>query len=123
MAEGGVRIVLRIEGLALLVTGLVAFHLTGASWWWFAVLFLVPDLTFAAYLAGARVGAFAYNAMHTTALPLAAGVAGLLKPDSMLLAVAAVWLAHIGMDRALGYGLKYATAFSATHLGRIGRPA
>jgi hypothetical protein len=29
--------------------------------------------------------------------------------------------AHIGIDRALGYGLKYSTGFGFTHLGRIGK--
>ena len=32
-----------------------------------------------------------------------------------------IWLAHIGMDHALGYGLKYASGFAVTHLGRIGK--
>ena len=36
-------------------------------------------------------------------------------------AVALIWLAHIGIDRALGYGLKYEAGFGFTHLGRIGR--
>ncbi len=30
-------------------------------------------------------------------------------------------VAHVGMDRAFGYGLKYPTSFQDTHLGRIGR--
>jgi hypothetical protein len=30
-------------------------------------------------------------------------------------------LAHVGMDRAVGYGLKYPTAFGRTHLGVVGR--
>jgi hypothetical protein len=38
-------------------------------------------------------------------------------------AVAGVWAAHIGLDRMLGYGLKYAAGFGYTHLGRIGREA
>ena len=30
--------------------------------------------------------------------------------------VALVWAAHIGVDRAVGYGLKYPTGFKHTHL-------
>jgi hypothetical protein len=30
-------------------------------------------------------------------------------------------MAHIGIDRALGYGLKYSAGFGFTHLGRIGK--
>jgi hypothetical protein len=37
--------------------------------------------------------------------------------------VALIWLAHIGFDRALGYGLKYKAGFGFTHLGRIGPAA
>jgi hypothetical protein len=37
--------------------------------------------------------------------------------------LALIWLAHIGIDRALGYGLKYASGFGFTHLGRIGPAA
>ena len=35
--------------------------------------------------------------------------------------MAAIWTAHIAMDRALGYGLKLPTGFTDTHLGRIGK--
>lgn len=37
-----------------------------------------------------------------------------------VLRLALIHLAHIGFDRALGYGLKYGTAFGDTHLCRIG---
>ena len=41
----------------------------------------------------------------------------------LVLSLAMIWLAHIGIDRALGYGLKYQTGFAFTHLGRIGKDA
>ncbi|KKB35215.1 hypothetical protein QY97_01956 [Bacillus thermotolerans] len=37
----------------------------------------------------------------------------------MVLAVGLIWSAHIGMDRAIGYGLKYSTHFKDTHLNRV----
>jgi hypothetical protein len=37
------------------------------------------------------------------------------------LSIAMIWMAHIGIDRALGYGLKYSEGFGFTHLGRIGK--
>jgi hypothetical protein len=73
------------------------------------------------YLAGPRVGAQVYNAAHTTVVPLALGLVGALAGLPVALAVALVWLAHIGIDRALGYGLKYPDAFGNTHLGSLGR--
>lgn len=126
MAEGGVRWILRAEGGALLLASVLAFNALGnVSWWLFAILFLAPDLSFLGYLAGPRIGSAAYNVMHATILPILVGIAGYILDDfilrDILWATALTWLAHIGFDRMLGYGLKYATAFRDTHLGRIGR--
>ena len=119
--SGGPRLLLRLEGLGLLLCALAGFAESGQSWWLFVALILVPDLSMLGYLAGSRAGAVLYNAVHVTILPLALAVAGLAQGDLRILAVAAVWLAHIGIDRALGYGLKYAAGFGFTHLGRVGR--
>ncbi len=119
--SGGVCRMLRLEGLALLTTAVTAFALTGGDWKLFAILFLVPDLSFLAFLFGPRAGAAAYNAMHSTTGPLALGLAAVLIAQPFAVAIALIWLAHVGFDRALGYGLKYATGFADTHLGRIGR--
>lgn len=127
-AAGGVRGLLRLEGLALLAAAVALYAHAGATWPLFAILFLAPDLSFAFYLFGSRAGALAYNTMHSTIGPfllaLAAqfdfakfGVAHL--PN--LFPLALIWFAHVGFDRALGYGLKYATSFNDTHLGTIGR--
>lgn len=119
-ATGGVRWMLRAEGAALLLAACVLYGVTGASWWIFAVAFLAPDLSMLGYLAGPRPGALVYNAAHATAGPLLLGLAGVLAAPALLPA-ALIWLAHIGFDRALGYGLKYASGFRATHLGPIGQ--
>jgi uncharacterized protein DUF4260 len=121
--RGTPRLVLRGEGLALLGLATWAFTLTGHSWWLYGALFLAPDVSFAAYLAGPRVGAAVYNGVHTTLIPALLAAAGLASGNSLALALATIWAAHIGIDRALGYGLKYASDFRATHLGRIGRTA
>ena len=118
---GAPRLILRLEGLALLALATLGFAHAGLSWWLYAVLFLAPDVSFAAYAAGPKAGALAYNAFHTTVGPAALAGMGFLVKDTTLLAIAAVWAAHIGFDRMLGYGLKYASAFGDTHLGRIGR--
>ena len=118
---GGPRLLLRIEGLALLSLATLGFAHAGQSWWHYAILFFAPDVSFAAYAAGPKLGALAYNALHTTVGPAALAGTGFLVKDTTLLAIAAVWAAHIGFDRMLGYGLKYSSAFSDTHLGRIGR--
>lgn len=118
---GGPRLLLRLEGLALFAVATGAFAQTAQPWWLYAVLFFVPDLSFAAYAAGPRLGAALYNAFHSTIGPLALGFVGLLLSLPPVIGIAAIWAAHVGFDRVLGYGLKYATSFHDTHLGRIGR--
>jgi len=118
---GGIRTMLRLEGLTLFLGMVLLYAVWGGSWWIFALLFLVPDLSFAAYLAGPQTGALVYNAAHSYLLPVALMTAGFALPEPLILSIAMIWLAHIGIDRALGYGLKYEAGFGFTHLGRIGR--
>ena len=120
---GGIRTLLRIEGLTLFVGMVGLYGLWGGSWWLFAILFLVPDLSFVAYLAGPRAGAAVYNAMHTYMLPLVLSFIGFGMALPLTLSIAMIWMAHIGIDRALGFGLKYDAGFGFTHLGRIGKAA
>jgi len=119
---GAVRGLLRAEGLLMLALALIAYGRFGEGWGFFAAVFLLPDIAFLAYLAGPRAGALAYNATHSTIGPMLAGAAGALAGAPLLLSVGLVWAAHVGFDRALGWGLKYARGFAQTHLGPIGRP-
>jgi hypothetical protein len=118
---GGVKILLRLEGLTLFAGMLLLYAVWGGSWLVFVLLFLVPDLSFLAYLADSRLGAIVYNAAHSYMAPVALLTVGFALELPLLLSIAMIWLAHIGIDRALGYGLKYAAGFGFTHLGRIGR--
>jgi hypothetical protein len=120
---GGARILLRLEGLTLFAGMTLLYAIWGGSWWIYFILFLVPDLSFAAYLADPRTGAIVYNAAHSYMAPVALMTAGFTLASPLWLSIAMIWMAHIGIDRALGYGLKYAAGFGFTHLGRIGRSA
>ena len=120
--RGGVRTLLRLEGLAVLAGALIAYDQVGAGWGAFALLFLLPDLSMLGYLRGARTGALMYNAAHSYLGPAALVALGALGAQPVALALGLIWVAHIGFDRMLGYGLKYRDGFGATHLGRIGRP-
>lgn len=120
-ATGSVRLLLRLEGLCVLMAALYANAKWGVHWRTFALYFLVPDVSFAGYLAGPRVGAAAYNLAHSYLGAIACLMAGLLLPAPAALGAGIIWCAHIGFDRALGYGLKYAEGFGHTHLGRIGK--
>lgn len=118
---GSVRLLLRLEGLCVLIAALFAYSRWGMGWGTFALYFLVPDLSFLGYLAGSRVGAFAYNLAHSYFGAITCLMAGLLLPAPVILGAGIIWCAHIGFDRALGYGLKYGQGFGYTHLGRIGK--
>ena len=91
------------------------------GWGWFAGLFLLPDLAFIGYAAGPRVGAFCYNATHSTLGAAALLAFAWIQGHALCTSLAFIWFAHIGFDRALGYGLKYSQGFGFTHLGRIGK--
>lgn len=116
----GTRTLLRAEGLAELAAAIALYAALDGSWWSFALLFLAPDLAMLGYLGGPRLGAFAYNAAHSYLGPVALGLLGVALAPA-LTPFAAIWAAHVGFDRALGYGLKRASGFRDTHLGRIGR--
>jgi hypothetical protein len=112
---------LRLEGMAAFIAGLALYGWLGGSWLLVVPLLLLPDLSAVGYLRGPRLGAFTYNLVHNWALGL--GVLGLaVATNSVPLAIAGAILdAHVGMDRAVGYGLKLSTSFHDTHLGRMGK--
>ena len=112
---------LRLEGFAAFAAAVAFYAQAKFSWPIFALFFLAPDLAMLAYLVGPRAGAITYNLAHTYALALALTLAGFLGGVPAAAAGGSIWIAHIGLDRALGYGLKYPTGFGDTHLGRIGR--
>ncbi len=116
---GQPRVWLRLEGAAVFGVAVSAYTTGGHSWVLFVLLFFMPDITCLGYLAGPRIGASCYNAAHNYAVPVAIGI--LLHLLGRSVAVPLVWAAHIGFDRAFGYGLKYAGGFGQTHLGRLGR--
>lgn len=120
---GRVRATLRLESLCVLAASVFAYSKFGSGWGLFFACFLLPDLSFLGYLAGARVGAFSYNAAHSYVGAVTCLAISLAWPLHLPFAVGLIWTAHIGFDRALGYGLKYSQGFSFTHLGPIGRLA
>jgi hypothetical protein len=112
-------VMLRIEGAVVLAGSVLLYWTHGESWWLFALLLLAPDVSMVGYLAGPRVGAALYNAFHSYPLPAALGIFGLLAGAPLAVSVALVWFAHIGMDRLVGYGLKYPTGPKDTHLQKV----
>jgi hypothetical protein len=120
---GGVLTLVRVENAALAAAAVFAFHAVGGVWWLFAALFLLPDLSMAGYLAGPSMGARFYNSVHTYIMPVSITAIGWITGHDLWLEIALVWCAHIGVDRALGFGLKYREGFADTHLGLVTRSA
>lgn len=112
---------LRLEGLVILGVALWLYNDIGYSWWWFALGLLIPDVSMAGYAVNNRVGAFVYNLGHSLAFPLLVAFLGYTQESNVVLAIGLIWLAHVGMDRAFGFGLKKKSGFKYTHLGDIGQ--
>jgi hypothetical protein len=113
------RLLLHLEGAVTFVAATALYFHGDHAWWLYLLLALAPDLAMVGYAAGARVGTVAYDTVHTYALPIALATVGVLTETSWCVAVGLIWIAHIGADRALGYGLKYPTGFKDTHLQRV----
>jgi hypothetical protein len=112
-------ILLRTEGAALFALSVYFYHLVGMGWGLFLLLFLWPDLFMLGYLRNVSLGASLYNLVHVEVFPvLLAGIA-YAQHGVTLLGFALIWLAHIAVDRAFGFGLKYPTLFKDTHLQRV----
>jgi hypothetical protein len=113
------KVLLRIEGFVVLAAACVAYHEIKESWLMFAALFLAPDLSMLGYLFGPRAGSVIYNIAHTYFAPFLLWTLVYLMHWPSLFPVCVIWVAHIGSDRLLGFGLKYPTAFKDTHLSKI----
>ncbi|HET7018564.1 MAG TPA: DUF4260 domain-containing protein [Streptosporangiaceae bacterium] len=110
----------RAENLAIAVVVVVVFTNLHFSWWWLPVLFLMFDASAAGYLAGNRVGAICYNLAHAYVAPALLLLGYVLSGARWCAFVGLVWAFHIAGDRVVGYGLKFASSFQDTHLGRLG---
>ena len=113
------RLFLHAEGLAILAIALVLYGRGGYSWWTFLLLLLTPDLAFLFHLAGKRIGNTVYNIVHTYIFPVVLALVSANSGNELGLQLALIWLAHIGMDRAVGYGFKYPDETRKTHFSVI----
>lgn len=121
MITGYPKFMLRLEGCCVFFGCLFLYPLMTMSWTTFALLFFIPDLSLLAYFFSKKAGAIVYNTLHSYLLPLALSGLFWLYHLQDFQFITLIWVAHIGFDRALGFGLKYETGFKHTHLGLIGR--
>ena len=114
------KILLKLEYVSLFLIGILAFVETGISWWWFAAMFFLPDLSMLGYMAGSKAGAFLYNLFHHFAVGILCFIVGKYLNNDDLTVAGIILFSHSAFDRILGYGLKYPNSFHNTHLGTIG---
>ncbi len=113
------NMMLRAEGAAVLFGTVALYANQSSDWVAFILLLFVPDVSALGYLINPRIGALGYNIGHFYALPILLLVISWSSGLSVGIQLALIWLAHIGMDRLMGYGLKYTTEFKTTHLQRV----
>lgn len=112
--------ILRLESLVLLAVSLYAYYIFGGSWVLFGLLLFTFDISMVGYLKNNKLGAALYNLGHSYVLPGLLVLAGYANHNRPAVLFALIWLAHISLDRTLGYGLKLQD-FHHTHLGFIGK--
>src|SRR5258708_2044035 len=112
---------LRIEGGCVLVLSILCYREVNANWILFIALLLVPDLAILGYLHGVRAGTVLYNLVHTLTGPLLLIGFAILEKSPWLLAYGLIWTSHIGLDRLLGFGLKYPTRFKDANSKGVGQ--
>ena len=116
-------LLLRLEALLVLLASLIGYSVVlHGRWSFFALLFLWPDLALLGYLLenNRRMAAALYNAAHNYAVPLILGLIAWRWGAPHAGQIAVIWIAHIAVDRFLGFGLKYPQAFSPTHIQNVG---
>ena len=112
-------LLLRLESAAILIGAIALYADAGWSWLAFVGLLIAPDISLLALAVNDRLGAVLYDVVHNYTLPVALGVVSLLADASLGVQIATVWIAHIGMDRQIGYGLRYPSNSKETHLQRL----
>lgn len=114
-----VKILLRLEGLAILLVSVYFFSVVSGNWIAFVILFLLPDLALLAYLKDNRFGSTFYNLVHNYMTVLVVVAIGYLIGNDVVISVGLVLSSHIGLDRLVGYGLKYPIGSKTTHLQKV----
>jgi hypothetical protein len=111
----------RIEAAAIFAASLFIYIKLDFSILVFILLLFVFDVFMIGYLFNSKIGAYCYNLGHSMIAPPILFAIGFATDTRILIGFSLIWFAHIGMDRFLGYGLKFTSGFKETHLGHIGK--
>jgi hypothetical protein len=114
-----IKPILRAEGLVVFVVCLFWYSNLNASWLLFILLWLVPDISMVGYLKDTKLGAIIYNLVHNYILALVVCAFGIFFGNNLIVSIGVIWVSHIGLDRFMGYGLKYPDSFKHTHIQQL----
>lgn len=107
-------------GLGFILCVYLYLHL-GYSLILFILFLFSVDIVMLGYLINRSLGAHLYNLGHAFIFPPLLIGLGIATRSNVYIAAGLIWAAHIGWDRAFGYGLKFLSGFQDTHLGHIGK--
>ena len=115
--------IIQLEELAQMALGILGLSMLAPefSWWVWILLFLSPDISFIAYIAGMKAGTVVYNIFHHRGIAIATAAAGLWMNSDLMMLAGIILYTHACFDRMLGYGLKFPTGFKHTHLDGLER--
>jgi hypothetical protein len=100
------KTLMKLEEPAFVVLSFYLFLALDYAWWWFPLLFFVPDVSMIGYLINSKVGRVAYNFIHHKALAILLYLFGGLTQLPVLQLAGLVMFGHSSLDRVLGFELQ-----------------
>ena len=113
------KTLLKLEFFAVFIFAIVLFSFLTFAWWWFPILFFIPDISIIGYAINTRVGAICYNLVHTLTMGIFVYILSYFLHSSVGELVGVILIAHSAFDRVIGYGLKYPDSFKHTSLEKL----
>jgi hypothetical protein len=120
------KIILKLESLAMVIfAGLIYYqmnefmYLNFSRFYLIILVWLSIDISMAGYLVNKKLGAFTYNLIHNYALSLVFLITGAFFQNFDVISIGLILMIHVGIDRLLGFGLKYSSGFKDTHIQKV----
>ena len=110
---------IRLENACVFIAVVSVYFIFDFSLWIFLLFLLVPDISMVGYAVNKDIGSKVYNLGHTYVLPIIVTLLYLVTNEETILQISLIWLAHISMDRTMGFGLKYSSDTDKTIIQKI----
>jgi hypothetical protein len=100
------KTLIKLEEMGLVLLSFYLFLALDYAWWWFPLLFFVPDVSLIGYFISKKAGARTYNVIHHKALSVALYLLGSVMQMPAFQLAGLVLLGHSSLDRVLGFELQ-----------------